>query len=286
MIFQKSNPRKHIIFTSFLFLTLFFPFKYSFPDQIQSERLTKEAPLPRVVTKEAVPIEKRWYVGSFYDQGNTVQGQRTGVWAEVDGWLGYKFDKVNTYAAFSQLRRFHEKDYTANLGAYFNLDNYSIHEELGAGWDVDFIYKFQNILEVSHKLYKNLFWQVGYNYRNYSTNDTYLVYPGLTYYFGDNYLSTNYGISHIESRGTGQFGTIKGSFAINKRLRWQVGTSIGQWLYDIYGFSPQKEYGYIAFTMFNIELFRGINLGLGYSYGTEKPHFIKRSFDCSLSYNF
>ncbi|MFA6281096.1 MAG: YaiO family outer membrane beta-barrel protein [Candidatus Omnitrophota bacterium] len=286
MIFQKKNLRKFTISTFLLFLTLFFPYQYSFSDQIESERLTKEAPLPSMITKEAVPSKQRWYVGSFYDLGNTVQGQRTGEWQEIDGWLGYQFDKANVYGSFSQLRRFHEKDYTANLGAYFSLNNYYIHEELGGGWDADFIYKFQNILEVSHKLYKNLFWEMGYNYRNYSYNDNYLAYPGLIYYFGDNYASINYGVTHIESRGTGQFGTLKGSLALTKRLRWQIGTSIGQWLYDIYGLSSQKEYGYIAFTMFNIELFKGVHLGLGYSYGTEKPKFIKRSFDCSLSYSF
>ncbi len=284
MIFLKYWHRVSV-FTTFLFLALFFPLKYSYPDQIQSERLTKESPVPSVV-EEVVPREKKWYFGSFYDLGNTVQGHRTGDWQEIDGWLGYKFDKINVYTSFSQLRRFHEKDYTNSLGAYFNLNNYYIHEEVGAGWDVDFIYKFQNILEISHKLYKNLFWQIGYNYRNYSYNDNYLGYPGLIYYFGDNYISANYGATHIESRGTGQFGTLKGSFALNNRLRWSLGTSIGQWLYDIYGLSPEKEYGYIGFTMFNIQLFRGLNLGLGYSYSMENPKFIKRSFDCSLSLEF
>jgi hypothetical protein len=103
---------------------------------------------------------------------------------------------------------------------------------------------------------------------------------------GDNYIRADYGISHIVSRGTGQFGTFKGSFAINKRLRWDVGTSIGEWLYDIYGLSAGKERGYILYTMFNFEISKNMRLSTGYSYGTEKPNFIKRSINASLSVNF
>ncbi len=261
-------------------------FDFCFADQVEAERMIKQPAIPHAIIEGKRPPESKWYVGTFYDLGDVVQGSRLGEWTEVTGWLGRRQDNINVYASFSQLKRFSEKDYTGNLGAYLNLEEYFIHEELGFGSDVDFIYKIQNIAELSHRLHKNLFWQLGYTYRHYNTNDTFLAYPGLIYYIGDNYIRADYGISHIESRGTGQFGSLRGSFAINNLLKWDVGTSIGEWLYDIYGLSARKEYGYILYTMFNFEITKDIRLSAGYTYGTERPKFIKRSLNVSLSVNF
>jgi hypothetical protein len=148
------------------------------------------------------------------------------------------------------------------------------------------MYKFQSIAEYGHKIVKGLFWQAGYSYRNYSTNDTYTIYPGLIYYFGDSYISADYGLSLIERRGAGQFGTVKGTFALGKYLSWLIGAAVGERLYDIYELAPQKEYGYIIFTGFNINLYKNLSVRIGCSYGTEKPDFIKRSADVALSLKF
>ena len=270
----------------FIFAVLSIGLKYSLADQISAERIAESPSISRAVIEDQAQLENKWYSGVFYDYGDVVQGSKPGKWTEGNVWLGRKQGNFNLYAAFSHLRRLSEIDYTSNLGFYLKLKDYYLHEEIGFGFDVNFIYKFQNIVELSHKLYKNLFWQVGYTYRDYNTNDSHLVYPGLTYYLGDNYFRADYGISHIVSRGTGQFGTLKGSFAIIKCLRWDVGTSVGQWLYDIYGLSAEKEFGYILFTMFNFQLNKDLRLSLGYSYGTEKPSFIKRSINASLLVNF
>ena len=283
---MKSLRKYCLLFITSVIFLLIASFDSSFAEQVEAERIAREPAIPHAVIEGKRLSENKWYTGTFYDLGNVVQGTRRGEWTEVTGWLGRKQNNINVYASFSQLKRFSEKDYTGNAGLYLKFKDYYIHEELGPGWDVDFIYKFQNIAELSHKLYKNLYWQLGYTYRHYPINDTHLVYPGLIYYIGDSYIRADYGLSRIESRGTGQFGALKGSFAVNKRLRWDVGTSVGEWLYDIYGLSAKKEYGYILYTMFNFEVTKDVRLSLGYSYGTERPQFIKRSLNVSLTANF
>ncbi len=269
----------------FLALFLFFiPCLIAYAAQeIPSERLVQGKPtLPT-----AVPAEKgKWYLGEFYEYGRVNQGSRFGNWNEMDERIGYEYKNIQLYTYAAQLKRFADKDYTYNFGTVVPFKNYYIHEEFGFGSDVDFIYKFQNILEVSHKLAGNLYWQGGYNYRNYKQNDTYLIYPGLIYYFGDNYVSVDYGVSMIESRGNSQFGTVKGAFAITDSLHWSLGAAVGERLYDIFELPSNKEYGYIVFTGFTLNLYKDLNLRLGYSYGMEKPSFIKRGLTFGLSIKF
>ena len=188
--------------------------------------------------------------------------------------------------ALSQFTRFNDNANTGNLGVYLNYAGYYLHQELGFGSGADFIYKFQNITELSHKLYQNMFWQLAFTYRKYSANATYIVAPGLTYYLGDNYIKADYGISSIDGRGLGNFGSLKGSFFLTDRLRWDLGASVGQWLFDIYGFSATKENGYILYTMLNFEIIKNMYLSAGYSYGEEMPNFIKRGFNVFLTANF
>ncbi len=229
---------------------------------------------------------RHWFFSTFYEPSKVVQGSRPGRWLEVTNRIGYNFKKAHVYASVSQFQRFDQKDDTANFGIYFPLNGYFIHEEIGFGWDVDFMYKLQNVFEISHKLYKNLFWQLGYNYRGYPRNDNYTAYPGLIYYFGNNYIGLDYGASTIEGRGFAQFGVLKSDFEITKSLHWSLGAAVGERLYDIYGLEASKEYGYIIFTGFSFDVFEWMNFRIGYSYGTEKPDFIKRSANFNLTLKF
>ena len=137
------------------------------------------------------------------------------------------------------------------------------------------------------KLIKDLFWQIGYNYRAYHTSgDVHNVYPGLIYYFGDNYISANYQASFIESRDTASLGIVKGNFAITEFLHYYAGIAFGQRPYDILGIQAYKETGYILFTGLNLNLYKGINCRVGYSYGTETPKFIKHGMNCGLTAKF
>ena len=243
-------------------------------------------PLYVIEKKEEEKKKDSWYLDTFYETSGILQGNKTGRWDELDTLFGYIHQNVQGYLSFSQLERFDVKDYTVNFGTYITLKDSYVHLEGGFGWDISYIYQFQSIAEYGHKLYKTLFWQMGYAYRDYLSNDTHLVYPGLIYYFGDSYMSATYGASFIESRDTASFGTVKGDFAITDFLRWTAGVAFGQRLYDIFELDAAQENGYILFTGLTVKIYKGIVGKVGYSYGTEDPKFVKRSINFDLTVKF
>lgn len=262
------------------------PFRAHAAENAETERLIRRITPPLAIVEEKIAEKDEWYVDSFYEPSDILQGNRTGHWNEITTTFGYKHRNIQGYMSVSQLERFDDKDYTANFGSYLSFKDAYAHIEAGFGWKVSYIYKFQSIAEYGHKLYDNLFWQIGYSYRGYPGYDTHIVYPGLIYYFGDSYMSATYGASFMEAHDTASFGTIKGDFAITKFLRWNCGVAFGERLYDIYNLKARKECGYVLFTGFNYNLYKGINLRVGYSYGTEAPKFIKRSLNFSLAIKF
>ena len=255
-------------------------------EQASVDRLVQRLTPPLVVMEEKAVEKDHWYIDAFYEPSDILQGTKTGHWNELIETFGYKHKNITGYASLSQLERFDVKDQTVNIGSYMNFKDQYAHIEIGYGWDCNFIYQWQTIAEYGHKLYKDLFAQISYTYRAYKGDDTYLVAPGLTYYFGDSYISANYGASYMESHDTANIGVFKGDFAITKFLRWNCGAAVGGRLYDINGLDAADEFGYILFTGVNINLYKGINLRFGYSYGTEEPKFIKRSVNFAASVKF
>ena len=256
---------------------------------------SQEGQTATIVTQTAHPLsviqptEEKLEVFSdlYYELTDVSQGSRTGNWQELTTLAGASKGNIKGYFSVSQLRRFDQHDYTGNFGAYLSMKDSYVHFETGFGWDTSFIYRLQEVIEYAHKLYKGLYWQVGYNYRAYTAQgDTHLIYPGLIFYFGNNYISVNYGASIIESRGLGQMGSLKYDIALNGRLHWWAGGAYGEWLYDIYGLSANQEYGYYGFSGFTYNLYKGISARVGYSYGGEKPKFIKRGFMYGLFFKF
>jgi YaiO family outer membrane protein len=270
-----------------LVLILLFTFLINvcFAEQIVTERQLKQMPPSAVVVQEEKTKEK-FFAYAFYEPSDVVIGSNNGTWNEITEAFGYMHKNFSLYLATSQLERLHEWDYTINAGTYFNFKDYYFHEEIGFGEDVTYIYKFQNVFELSHRLYKSLYWQIGYTYRHYLGDDSHLISPGLTYYFGNNYISAYYGMPIIETRGNGNLGTIKGDFEIMEPLHLQGGVTVGQWLYDIYGYDASDEGGYILYAGLNWRIYKEVHVMAGYSYGTEDPRFIKRSFDFSVSAKF
>jgi len=248
--------------------------------------LLKRITPPISVVEERPGAKDTMLFDSYYDSSDVIQGSRTGHWSELTNSFIYAHNNIHGYASFTEYERFDDRNYTANFGSYINFKDSYVHMEAGFGWDVTYIYEFQSITEYGHKITDGLFWQVGYNYRGYNTDDVHMVYPGLIYYFGDSYMSADYGASFMEGHDTAHFGTMRGSFAITKFLQWRPGFSFGQRLYDINGFDAAKEYGFILFSDFVFNLYKGINLRVGYSYGTERPKFIKRGLNFGLSIKF
>ena len=283
---QKKRKTILLFIIAYCLLTTVASERVHAAETAETERLMRGITPSLAIVEERAEKKDETYFDAYYEPSDIMQGNRTGHWNEITTLFGYLHDNIRGYLSVSQLERFDNKDYTANFGAYFTFKDYYIHEEIGFGWMVDYIYRLQNIAEYGHRLYKNLFWQIGYNYRGYKTNDTHLVYPGLIYYFGDSYLSADYGVSFIESRDTAQFATFKGNFAITEFLHWSAGIAFGERLYDIYELDARQESGYILYTGFNIRVYKGINFRVGCSYGTEKPKFIKRSLNFALSAKF
>jgi len=271
-----------------LFLTLLvyiYSSIFCLAEQLETERQTKAIPPSLPAATEETEKDKIFgFV--FYETSDVTIGRNRGEWSEKTGSAGYIHKGISIYAAYSQLERLHDIDNTYNLGSYFKIKDFYLHEEIGFGTDISYIYKFQNIAEISHKLYKSLFWQLGYTYRNYLTNDSHLVSPGLTYYIGDSYITAMYGFSHIVTRGTTGLITLKGAWVINDRLQWNAGATYGGWLYDIYGLDDSDEMGYILSTGVKVRVYKDFNIGAGYSYGTEEPRFFIHSVDIFASVKF
>lgn len=254
--------------------------------QSDTEHLIMRITPPIEVLKEAPPTKDEMRFDAYYEPSDILQGSRTGHWSEMTATYGYTHGKVTGYGSVSRYERFSDRDFTANIGAYFSLPDSYLHSEIGAGWYTNYIYDFLVLNEYGHKLFKNVFWQMGYSFRKYETGNTHMAYPGLIYYFGDSYIAVDYGAIWIEGRGTGNFGNFRGDFAITDFLHLWTGLAVGQWLYDIYGLAPSKECGYILSTGINIKVYKGVNVRIGYSYSEEAPKFIKRSLNFGLSAKF
>ncbi len=223
---------------------------------------------------------------TYCETSGVLQGSRTGYWEQLDNRFSYTHKNITSYFMFSDYKRFDDRDHTASFGTYINQPNYYTHLEVGFGWQTNYMYKLQTIAEYGHKLYKTLFWQVGYSYRAYLVGDTHIVYPGLIYYFGDNYIAGEWGVSWIESRDAANFGSVKGNFKITDFLQAWGGVAFGERLYDIYAIKSAKEAGYILFGGLTYNLYKGISMRAGYTYGAEKPKFIKRGVNFTLSVKF
>ena len=253
---------------------------------IDTERLLRRMTPPLAIVKET-PTKDEMFFDAYYEPGNVVQGNRTGHWSEMTATYGYKHDKVQGYGSVTRYERFSNRDFTANIGAYFNFPDSYVHSEIGAGWYVDYIYNLMVLNEYGHRLYKNVFWQMGYNFRDFRYGgNSHMAYPGLIYYFGDSYMSANYGATWIEGRGTASFGNFRGDFAITDFLHLTSGVAVGQWLYDIYGLEPSKEFGYILSIGLAAKIYKGYSARIGYSYSMEDPKFIKHSLSFGLSAKF
>jgi len=239
--------------------------------------------------KEVTEKKGKFFASTYYDYGSVNQDHKKGQWKLLVETLGYNINNyITPYTEFYYWDRLHKKDYAVNAGTYFRFKDSPAFGriEIGFGSDIDYIYTFQTTAEYAHRLKGNLYWQAGYKFLNYSENDVYILYPGLIYYLGDHSIALSYNLSITESRGTASWGTIKGDFRINDRIRFYTGTAIGNRLYDIDLLNSNKQYGYILFGGFDFNIMKNVNLKLGGSYSRENPAFIKRSAECALIVRF
>lgn len=255
-------------------------------EQSEVDRLIRGMTPPAAIAKDIIKEKDEWLVSSFYEPSDIIQGNRTGHWNELTNNFMYTHRNIRSYISMSQFERFDDNDRTFNFGSYLSFKDSYVHAEVGFGGNVDYMYKLISITEYGHKLYDMLYWQIGYTYRAYGTDDTHLVAPMLIYYFGNSYMSANYGATFMEAHDTASWGSVRGDFEITDFLHWYGGVAFGERLYDIYGLDAHEERGYILFTGLSLTPFKWVNLRAGYSYGTEKPKFIKRSLNFYASVRF
>jgi len=285
----RKSMEKWSLSLFFLFFILAIPVCAHAAQQASVETLVQRIVPPLEVTAVEEPKEDNWYYDVYYEPGYVLQGTRVGYWNQLDYLFGYIHKNITGYMWVSQQERFDKKDTAAAFGTYINMDkDQYAHFECAWAWPTNFLYQLQSITEYGHRVYDNLFAQIGYTYRSYRGNsfDTHLVTPGLIYYFGDSYLSANYGASYMEANDTASIGIFSGSFAITKFLRWTCGVAVGGRLYDILGKEAHDEQGYILFTGVKIDIYKGISGRVGYSYGTEEPKFIKRGVNFAVTCKF
>ncbi|MBI1883334.1 MAG: hypothetical protein HYS08_03905 [Chlamydiae bacterium] len=269
-----------------LFIFCVFGIPFLSPAETLDIKHQTRANLPSLTTLHGEEQKNHFSAFAFYETGNVKIGSHHGTWSEITGSVGSRYKNINTYFSYSRFERLHLVDHAVNVGSYFNLSDFYIHEEIGFGIAPTYLYQFQNIAELSHPLYRGLYGELRHTYRDYAENDSQLFSPGLTYYFGNHFLSASYGISHIASRGNANLVTLKGDFEITDWLRWNAGAAYGQWLYDIQGKDASDEKSYIAYTNFKLKIYKDFHIGIGYSYGTEKPKFIIRSISLFASVKF
>ncbi|MBI1869687.1 MAG: hypothetical protein HYS07_00670 [Chlamydiae bacterium] len=204
-----------------LFIFCFFGIPLLSPaETLDIERQTK-AIAPSLSTFHGEERKNNFSAFAFYEASNVKIGNNHGTWSEITGSVGSRYKNINPYFSYSRFERLHLVDHALNLGSYFNLSDFYIHEEIGFGIAPTYLYQFQNIAELSHPLYQGLHSEIRHTYRDYAENDSQLVSLGLTYYFRNHYLNTSYGISHIASRGSANLGTLKGDFEIKSISRYR-----------------------------------------------------------------
>ena len=134
--------------------------------EVDTERLLRRMTPPLAIVKETTTKDEM-YFDAYYEPSDIVQGSRSGHWSENTITYGYNHDKVQGYGSVTRYERFSNRDFTANIGAYFNFPDSYIHSEVGVGWYTNYIYNMMVLNEYGHKLYENVFWQIGYNFRKY-----------------------------------------------------------------------------------------------------------------------
>ena len=223
---------------------------------------------------------------SSYEYSFVTLGARAVHWKLFTSRLMYMVRGQIPYVEVTQHERDRVSDVTIAPGAYFQFKNSSLHIENGFGIDADYIYRYQATVEYEHRLIQNLYWKIGSRYLHYKTGDVLLAYPGFIYYFGNHYITANYGFSLSEGRSDAHWGSGKINLALPYQINSFVGAAIGQRLFDIYPIEAAKQGGFILFTGIDYRIFENVKIRAGYSHSQEKPNFIKRSVDGGLAITF
>lgn len=237
--------------------------------------------------------DKNLQVGGFsasiYNEtGRVTIGESNGLWRTITTDLSVTINQRWTpYFEATASNRFQEQDYTWALGTYGKISEADyIQLETGFGTNRDYVYKWQASGEYNRKLAGNIFGVIGYRYRDNETSKVNSIYPGVIYYFGDNYASAYFNLAHTSNRGTARSVSLKSSVLIYRLFHIWLGASSGERVYDIHALPASDQEGYVIFYGVDFYVTKVLNIRLGSSYGREKPDFVIRSLDAGLAVRF
>jgi len=255
----------------------------------ETERfLRRKVSPPAATLDEVIKKKDEWYIEGYYEPSTIRAGSLTGRWSEYIEKFGYIHNNVHAYMWLTEIDKLENNDYLFNVGAYYNFKNSYVHHEIGFGWSDDFVYKFQNLVTLGVRMFKDkdLFWQAGYVFRDCAIRDTHIIYPGIVYRFGENLINVTYAASIINGRGTANQGLLRGDFAITEFIKLSGGIALGERLFDAAGLAARLERGYLIFGSVDTIFYKRLHLKVGYSYGREDPKFLKHSMNFAVSMHF
>ena len=239
-----------------------------------------------VETKEKA---HRFFFNSSDEMGWVKQASRKGQWNLLTNQLYFAATNwFMPYLVVDVWNRFRRMDEVVTGGAYFKFKDKSfLRAEMGWGVGrLDYIYKWQTTLEYERPLYKGLSGNFAGRYLNYPLNDVWIQSPGLRYYYKDHYFGASFNASETISRGPAYWATAKAHLALHERVALEVGTAIGERIYDIQELRASEQFGYIIFTRGDIKISKNVSVQVGYAYSIERPSFIKRDLNFGLTLRF
>ncbi len=252
---------------------------------LPSQDLRRQA-LPTLEVQEKA---QKVFSASYDEMGWVKQGSRRGQWNLLSNQLYVAAtDWLTPYLAVDVWNRFHRMDEVITGGSYVKFKDRSfLRVEMGWGLGrLDYIYKWQTTLEYERRLYKGLSGNFAGRYLNYPLNDVWIQSPGLRYYFKDHYVGATFNVSETISRGPAYWATIKGHFALHKRVSLEAGTAIGERIYDIQDIRASEQFGYIIFSRVDFKICKNLSVQAGYAYSEERPSFTKQDLNFGASLKF
>ncbi len=272
-------------------LPLFLIFALAVPFALAEQATLPSQDLRRKVfpTLQAEAKEQTVFINSSDEMGWVKEGTRRGQWNLLSNQLYYSATNwLMPYLETDVWNRFGRKDEILTGGSYFKFKDKSfLRAEMGWGLGrLDYIYRWQTTLEYERPLYKGLSGNIAGRYLNYPGNDVWIQSPGLRYYFGDHYLGAAFNASQTISRGPAYWATVKGHFALHKRVSLDLGTAIGERIYDIQELRASEQFGYILFSRFDFKICKNVSVQAGYAYSMERPSFNKQDLDFGVSLKF
>ena len=261
-------------------------FILGFSGRVLAENLEIEN---QAINKTPVSIQqdRNAYANSFYEYSWVKLNFQDILWREWTTRIAkMEGNLASPYADITAYERGWIKNYSYDLGSYFKSAGGTLDLGAGFGSDITYIYRYKIFMDYERKLVDSLNWGFSGSFFDYVPGKVGIISPGLIYYFGNNYLSANAGVSFTQRRGAAGFGTIKAGLAVGDKVNWWFGAALGQRLYDAAVLKSSQQSGYILFNGWDIKLSKDLTFRFGGSYSFEHPHFLKRSLESGFALKF